>query len=626
METRFFFRLIQGVRGKCSGWSAGSSLLWAIGALVVMGVVGAGLALMTPATMQSKLQQEAGMKAYYNANAGLNFIMSMNEVAELNNMSFTNYISLMGGGSSIAYNIDSDEYFTYRLGNIVTNGVNGNYQITNLTGTVANSAGGAAYSYAIYGGGKGSSRILNYVPVGAGGTSTPSGAAKYVFSGGDVTISASKETVVGSIYGRTSISLADNAVITGDLISNGNVSVGSKGSITGSICSDGTVSLTEDNVVTGTINSKSNVTMESRTTTGTITSGGNVTLNGSAQQINGDINAAGNVTIASSANVSGNIVATGSVTVSSSGSKISGNIYAGDVITIKSGITILGGLYSGNNTELQDSSISVGLDINAGKLANFTGWGGTYQKNVYAGTGVNMSGKTTVNGNVESGGAISITGYGSCVKGMAKSKGSITSCTGSSCGSGDCFIGTRLQNQASVTSPISPNSPSSYVACATEPVPNPPKNTKSTNGALSVAKNASKTFSAGTYYSSINVAGGATLKFDLSGGDITIFSTGDINLGNPTTIMVSADGTNYYSMTSVNTDLAKKVYMEANGNITLAWKANWFGTLFSRGTITFQGGNTFIGSYASQSGAAAVTSGSGYSMTYVPSNYAVANW
>jgi predicted acyltransferase (DUF342 family) len=604
-------------------------MLWAIGALVVMGLVGAGIAVMTPSTTQSKFEQEAGMRAYYNANAGLNFVVSMHKVSELNNVSFSNYVSMMGGGGTASYDIDSDGYFTYALGNVVANGVNGTYQIMNLTGTVTNAAGAAAYGYVVYGGGKGNSSVLSYVPIGSG-SKTPTGAANYVFYGGAVAISASREQVIGNIYGRDSITLADNAVVTGNLVSNGNVKVGSKGAVTGFICSDGSVSLTEDNVVGGTINANGSVTMESRTTSGSITAGGNVTLNGSAQKISGSINSGGDVTIASSANVTGDIVAKGSVIVSSSGSVISGSIHAGKDITINSKITVGGGLYSGAVMTLADDSISIGGDINAGTKAIFSGSGGSYLQNVYAGSDVNITAKTTINKNVEAAGKISIANSGTwntCIAGVAKATGTISSCSGTSCGSGNCYIGATLQKQASVKAPLSPNSPASYVPCESVGVPSPPKNTNTKDGVLNVPNGGSVTFKGGTYYySSITMEYNSTVYLDLSGSDITIFSTGNVALNGATKIKVSKDGTNYYDITSVDSALAAKVYLESNGSITLAYSSDWFGTLFARGSITFGGGNTFIGAYASQTGSASVTSGSGYSMTYVPSNYAIANW
>ena len=103
----------------------GSSLLWAIGALVLLSVVGATVALMSPAALQSKLEQEAGMRAYYNANAGLNYILGEQQAEQLNQTNFSDFLSKMGGSSVVSYDLGAGGKFSYRLGNAVSNGSNG---------------------------------------------------------------------------------------------------------------------------------------------------------------------------------------------------------------------------------------------------------------------------------------------------------------------------------------------------------------------------------------------------------------------------------------------------------------------------------------------------------------------
>lgn len=340
MQTGSFFRLVQGLRGKCSGWSSGSSLLWAIGALVVMGLVGAGIAVMTPSTTQSKLEQEAGMRAYYNANAGLNFVVSMQNVAESENISFSNYISSMGSGGSVSYNVESDGYFTYQLGNIVTSGVNGTYQITNLIGTATNSTGGSAYGYAVFGGGKGNSAVFTYVPVGAGGSATPERAAKYVLYAGnaDVVVGGSAN-ITGDIYAKTLD--IEQATINGDVIVKGKADLGYLTVINGDLCSSGDISLNQS-TVSGTINNFGNIVFYYNSKAyGDVFSSGYVT-EAEQTKLYGSLNAGSYVLTSGRADMYQNVYAGGNIDLNKSYATIHGNAYSGAVIKLAWGTEITG--------------------------------------------------------------------------------------------------------------------------------------------------------------------------------------------------------------------------------------------------------------------------------------------
>lgn len=586
MQTGAFFRLVRTVRGECSGWSSGSSILWAIGALVVLGLVGAGIAVMTPSATQSKLEQEAGMRAYYNANAGLNFVMSMQNVAQSNKTSFSNYMSMMGDSGVVSYNVEDDGYFAYQLGNIVTNGVNGTYQITDLSGTVMNSSGGSAYGYVIFGGGKGSSHVFNY---NVSSMSNTNGRANDVLSGSAVTITASSTNVTGNIYAKNSVSVANDTIINGNVVSNGSFTGASRTSVSGYVCADGDVSLASSSIVSG------------------------------------DINAGGDVTLESASKVGGSIYSGGTVTLKSESVVVTGNIHAAKYIYLNSKAAVGGNVYAGVSVVYNDSSVSVGGDANSQGTVSFLGYGGTVSGNVYSSGAVTFSGKTTVAKNVYSGSSINFPNWtSSCINGVAAATGAISTCSGASCGSGNCYIHSSLPSQPSVTSPTAPVS---HTSCAVKPDPDPPYNRKTTDGVVNLASGASYYFSGKTYYfSSITGAGNNTLYFDLSGGDVTIFSTGDVNFNGKATIKVSLDGKTYKNMGSVDKSYAAKVYLESNGNMYMGWAADWFGTLFSRGTLTFNGGNTIIGSYASLGGVTQIVSGSGYTVVYVASTYALANW
>lgn len=79
-------------------------------------------------------------------------------------------------------------------------------------------------------------------------------------------------------------------------------------------------------------------------------------------------------------------------------------------------------------------------------------------------------------------------------------------------------------------------------------------------------------------------------------------------------------------MTSVDKKYAAKVYLESNETMYVGYDSDWFGTLFSRKTLTFNGGNAIIGSYASIEGTVTIQTGGGYTVTYVQSNYAKNTW
>ncbi|MGE4536346.1 MAG: hypothetical protein AB7D37_04640 [Desulfovibrio sp.] len=272
---------------------AGATLLWMIGALVVLGAVAAGVALMSPSASRGKLEQEAGMRAYYNANAGLNYILSMHGSAQAENINFTNFISKMGGGGSVTMTLTGNDVFTYELGNTQANGVNGTYQIINLVGSVKDSAGKDAYSYAMYGQGKDSEVEKYTISQQEDNPLVPTAnfaQVKYDFAGTKFTGDAifSEATFNGGVTIEGSLTYLGTGSMCLELQGN---SIG-KSDGTSVICSNTCVTLKNINTVYGTIVSQGDITVNRGIIYGDADSGNDIYLsqwNGFIKKLSGSM-------------------------------------------------------------------------------------------------------------------------------------------------------------------------------------------------------------------------------------------------------------------------------------------------------------------------------------------------
>lgn len=333
MRTRFLLQGIGRIRRLLSGRAVGASMLWAIGALVVLGAVGAGIALMSPSALQSKLEQEAGMRAYYNANAGLNFLNSMRDTAIAQKVNFTNFISLMGGDANVTYALQDNDVFSYELGNIINSGTIKSFQITNLTGSVVNAYGGKQYSYVIYGYGKGVSNVIDY-------KEAPVGESDTVIYAPDAAVSISgKAKIKGNIKVKSLI--VEQAEINGDIISSGDVNVGFSTTLNGSLCSSGNVTI-KQSVVSDAINAAGDVDLKfGSTVMGDIFSGGFVKI-GDQVKIYGKTNANSYIELQNKDNLYESVFSNADVSFKNSETVIAGNAYAKNAINMVWGSEITG--------------------------------------------------------------------------------------------------------------------------------------------------------------------------------------------------------------------------------------------------------------------------------------------
>lgn len=324
---------------------SGSTLLWAIGVLVLLSVVGAMISQMSPSSLQGKLEQEAGMRAYYNANSGLNYILGMESSGENGGTNFANFLANMGGGSTVTVNLSGDDYYSFKLGNTVTSGSNGTYQIASLVGGVKNSSGGTPYAYVVYGGGKGNSAVQQYT--------VASQNIRPTFNSNS--ISAQTVYVAGGVIGSVITEVS-------------NISGGSK--ITGSYI---VTSATSPMNISGGIT----VATEANSI---VCSNYGIYIDGGSNVINGNVYSPG------TGDGKGYVTLTG-------GSTVNGNVYANSTVTIRGGSHVYGQVHSQKDITLTEGA-GIGKSSSQGNaLSNYTptfDGGGTSYTDINSQQGVTL--------------------------------------------------------------------------------------------------------------------------------------------------------------------------------------------------------------------------------------------
>ncbi|EHJ47441.1 protein of unknown function DUF583 [Solidesulfovibrio carbinoliphilus subsp. oakridgensis] len=604
--------------------SAGASLLWAIAALVVVGGLGAAVAVMSPSTVQSKLEQEAAMRAYYNANSGLNFIYSIERTSEAGGVPYANFLNAVNSGNVVTYPLADGGEFSFQINSLNTDGNNGNYAIDSLVGTVDDSSGGKRYSYVIYGGGKGSSTNKPYVPV-----KTQSGASKYVLFSQNQDVSvAGAATITGSIYSKSFT--IEQTTLDGDIVSQGDVKLNYNSKIKGNTCAKKSVYLAQSSVVKGDVNAQDSVYMDTGCSVeGSVNAINNIIL-GTPVDIDGSKRSGCCYVIGKDLNAGGYIVTADQTVIG----KVSEKTSDGKVIDIyyPSSVRADGRIRIWEHTKLGSETMpgtvysSGQLDI--GQQCNIFG-------NVYSNAAANVEQDTTVYGDLYLGGKLFIKSCPFKVSGVVSSLGiDATSCRNSS---GNSFG--RISGVTSF-SLLAPNLPSpcvneegikitSFSAGSASPNINKKPILPDKYGALKPNQNSSLYFTHGNYYfTSIEYAYAVKWYFDVSQGDINIFVVNDASINDRIDggggVFVSTDGSSYNPMLSVDKKFAANIYLEAHGNIDLQWGSNWFGTLMTTKSFSAGGKNTIIGQYATTGNGAAISWSA--NIDYVPSHYAMNNW
>jgi predicted acyltransferase (DUF342 family) len=628
----------------------GGVLFVVVGALIVLSIVGAVVSRLTGSSSWTEIQENRFGSSYYAALSGFEYLKYAETNPDDVYVDVNDFIKQINDGSPYTLPSGRGQF------EIVLASVSGSTTAYTLSSLIGRSVVGSSSGH--------DSNFL-WAPLGqrafsAASTTEPKGWLKYVQIGENVSTSSAMSTK-GNILATNNLSLVENNIVDGDVVVYQNMTTGSGVQIKGSVYVGGNLVVGPNSTIIKDISVIGNVTIGSGSKVSNITSNGNVVLQSSGQTVAGSINAQGNITISSGSVVDGDLIADGNVVLDPSGCVVKGNIYAGGNVTISSGSRVDKKVVAGGNVVIADSSaevkggvnsggnisvgssfktaggltasgnvdvkgnVSIGTDINSGGDVSITGASTVVSGSVYVKRNLSISQKSTVSGNASVSGNISLS-KGACIAGKTYVAGTVTSCTGATCGAGNCYVSLG-GTYAAPLSPETPESPTAVVVREKELAPTHEPNTNSKDGNLSVPNGGTKVFTSGTYYYKyISTEYGSKIKFDLSGGDITIFATKEVKLENSTKIFVSVDGNTYLPMASVDPKLAAKIYLESNSNIELMWAADWFGTLFSRGNISFGGGNTIIGMYASLDGNVSSTSGSNATVTYVPSNYALREW
>lgn len=422
-----------------------------------------------------------------------------------------------------------------------------------------------------------------------------------IVSGGVVSISGNA-TVVGDIYAAGVI--IDQTSLTGDVVSTGTTQMNYRAVITGNLCSAGSISFAQEAQVTGDVKSKSKIDLlHSNTVGGSVYSDAGVVITDHSH-VAGSVNAASAIEMGYGSVVFNNAYTLDKLTMigggevwksgpepSKHGATIVKNAYVGKEITV------------GEGTSIQGSSVSLSTPANAGYIKDPV---------------ISDYPPPDTNKNI-------------------KPSGLPVSCE------------TRAMPKQTTFDP--PNSPSGLNSTQHECTAwatisyggsasispgwycSPPDDKKKRTP--NFPQNSTITLTSGTYYFEELYFGYATkLILDVSAGDILIFVKGSSDSTRKTIINTRIDGRNggvYIKngksdpvpFASADKALAAKVYLEAHNPISLEYSSNWFGTLFSTGTVSFAGDNSIVGVYASLG-----TENISWSarITYVQSNYAAANW
>lgn len=184
-----------------------------------------------------------------------------------------------------------------------------------------------------------------------------------------------------------------------------------------------------------------------------------------------------------------------------------------------------------------------------------------------------------------------------------------------------------------------PTLPCAYIFSATPPTTNvsipssrmlAPSLPSPPYGILTVQKDSNLFLSAGRYeFRSIRFGNDVNLYLDLSNGDISIFVWEDVEIGSNLDVFVCTSGScgntpsNYTTITSVDSRLAAKVYLETRSTWDMDRDGEWFGTIMANDDITFENNCNVIGAVFGRN---LVRLNAGFNITPRYSNYANYCW
>ncbi|OIO05616.1 MAG: hypothetical protein AUJ49_01005 [Desulfovibrionaceae bacterium CG1_02_65_16] len=134
-------------------------------------------------------------------------------------------------------------------------------------------------------------------------------------------------------------------------------------------------------------------------------------------------------------------------------------------------------------------------------------------------------------------------------------------------------------------------------------------------------------------FSSINSSGGTKICFDLSKPNtyINIFDSGDMNIRSTLYVRTSTTTNCFDSVNQINSinfaqyTAASRVYMDIRGKVYFAGGSNWFGTVYAGDDISFGGGEASIGAFYTNK-AFNPTNAGGLTSRFVASDYVNKYW
>ncbi|SDU10357.1 polymer-forming cytoskeletal protein [Desulfobacula phenolica] len=312
----------------------GSSLLFIIITIIVLGVLGTGMLSLFTSSTVSVFTPNYSLKARYMAEAGIRYAKGEMRnatdlaaaVSTLNNNG-NDYVPEDGSGFTLNISGNSSPY------TIVSTGFSGT---------------GAAASYIEL-----SDTFAFEDGSGSGGKDF-----EFVVSGGSGTSIHGAASVEGGISTANDFSIHGSGILKGDVNAGGDVTVNGSGKVAGDIVSGGDIDVRGSGNITGNIDAQGDVSLTGDAlVVGDITAKGDVVISGSSRVL-GTINAGGSVIISGSGSVGGNIVAGGDVTLK--GGSVGGNVDSGGSISLHWGCSIGGNATAADSIDYKSSEDIVG--------------------------------------------------------------------------------------------------------------------------------------------------------------------------------------------------------------------------------------------------------------------------
>lgn len=263
------------------------------------------------------------------------------------------------------------------------------------------------------------------------------------------------------------------------------------------------------------------------------------------------------------------------------------SLYAGNNVSLGQHVNVAGNVGAGHNAQM-DGYTAIAGNVQTGNSASLNQHV-SVAGNVVAGQQVSMDGYATISGNVDA----------SQANGVAVNMGQNAQVTGTVKHYGDAKI--NKANGATVGADVAgtPSAVANFALPNASTFAGGGANIKTNGnattilaagnyGKLDLGSHNTLKLSAGNYYfDSLLTDGYNSIIFDLTGGAISLFFTGNVNIGSNLDIQTIGGG-------------ADKIYAETHGNWTQDGYGEWFGTIFASangGDLSFGSHSDLVGNY-----------------------------